>query len=180
MWANVWKGPQQRSNELCWTLKRLKRLRNYLFYMMVSKNWKGRVACLPVSQMKVWDPQQRTLGHSWAIFQVHFWSFFIHSHVWFFHGEVTFYDSLPMTASTRNIKISSKGLSLMCFILSIHAKNFDSKFWLGNFSLEFQLRISGWIFRAEIFSLKIQLPKNRLKFSACFLQAEIPSQNFGS
>ena len=112
-----------------------------------------------------------------------FSEFFIHSHVWFFHGEVTFYDSLPMTPSTRNITISSKGLSLMCFILSIHAKNFNSKFWLQNFSLEFQLRISAqnfssefqlriscWIFRAEIFSSKIQLQKTGWNFQPVFCE----------
>ena len=117
-----------------------------------------------------------------------FSEFFIHSHVWFFHGEVTFYDSLPMTPSTRNIKISSKGSSLMCFILSIHAKNFDSKFWLQNFSSKFQLKISAQNFsseyQAEFSELKFSAwkfsSKNRLKFSACFLRAEIRSRNFGS
>ena len=83
-------------------------------------------------------------------------------------------------------------MSLLCFLKNFQAENFSKKFWLKisaqNFSSEFQLRISAQNFRlnswAEIpsrnFQLEISAPKNKLKFSAYFLRAEILSQNFGS
>ena len=59
-------------------------------------------------------------------------------------------------------------VSFWVSMLKISTQNFDSKISAQNFSSKFQLRISGWIFWAEIFSLKIQLQKQAEIFSLFF------------
>ena len=74
-------------------------------------------------------------------------------------------------------------MSLLCFFFP-EFQNFQAE----NFSKKIRLKISAQNFRlnswAEIpsrnFQLEISAPKNKLKFSAYFLRAEILSQNFGS
>ena len=67
----------------------------------------------------------------------------------------------------------------MCFFLSIHARNLGSKFWLRNFSLEFQLRISAWNFSLEFQAEFFELKFSAWKFSSK-KQAEIFSLFFAS